>query len=157
MIRTPEFSIAPSATAALLARRWLGRRWLFFLVPVMAALVSALSDWRWFVVALMMLFIIWPMALFFVWCNHALDPDAVRASQPHTVGFGTSGITLAYTPREEYPTIQPEIVPWHDIRHIEHTGRMEVFVCLGGRRIMVPAAVLDAAQWREIDSMWRTC
>lgn len=154
MIRTPEFSIAPSATAALLARQWLGRRWLFFVVPVAAALVAGAIDWRWFVVALMMLFIIWPMALFFVWCNHALAPAAVRSSQPHAVEFGPDGLRVEYTPREGYRELAAESIPWREIRGVEHSRHTVVYTCADGRTVVVPAKILSAEQWRAV-AAWR--
>ena len=154
MIRTAEFSIAPSATATLLARRWLGRRWLFFALPVGAALLAAAVDWRFALVALMMVFIAWPMALSFVWFGEALDPAAVRASQPHALIFDERGIAVEYAVREGYATPAPELTEWGDIAAVEHGRERVCYTCRDGRCIVVPAALLDPRQWQQVEA-WR--
>lgn len=154
MIRTEPFAIAPSATAAFLARQWLGRRWLFWALPAVAALLAGLADVRYVVVALMIVFIAWPMALSFVWFGDALAPEAVRASHPHAVEFDEHGISVEYIEREGFATPAAEHVAWTDVRTVEH-GKS--YVCFGlhsGHRILVPAGAIAAQQWRQV-AEWR--
>ena len=154
MIRTAEFSIAPSATATLLARRWLVRRWLFFALPVGVALLAAGVEWRFALVALMMVFVAWPMALSFVWFGEALDPAAVRASQPHVVSFDERGIGVEYAEREGYVTPPPELTGWGDILATEHDSMRVCYTCRDGRCIVVPSALLEPHQWQQVEA-WR--
>lgn len=153
MIVTEEFSIAPSATAALLARQWLGRRWPFMVLPAAAALVAGMADVRFLVVALMLVFLIWPMALCFVWFGRALDADAVQASRPHRVSFSPDGITVLYGERDGYPSPAARHVSRDEVVSVDDAGRYVVFRLAGGRQLPVPAAVLDASQWRQVRLM----
>lgn len=153
MISTDEFTVAPSATAARLARLWLWRRRFFLALPVAALAIAGMADWRFLVVALMVVFIIWPMALGFVWMNAALAPDAVRASQPHRMEFTDDGIRTVYTPRDGYPPVAPQSVVWSDVKSLSDDGRNVVIEMHDGRGISVPASLLTAAQWQEVRAM----
>ncbi|MBP3638554.1 MAG: YcxB family protein [Muribaculaceae bacterium] len=150
MISTDEFTVAPSATAARLARLWLWRRRFFLALPVAALAIAGMADWRFLVVALMVVFIIWPMALGFVWINAALAPDAVRASQPHRMEFTDDGIRTVYTPRDGYPPVAPQSVAWSDVKNITDDGRTVAIEMHDGRDISVPASLLTAAQWQQV-------
>ena len=145
MIRTSEFTIAPSATAAQLAQQWLWKRWFLFVVPVVVLLVMGLWDLRWLIVAMMVIFILWPLALFFVWCTTALAPDAVSASRPHSVIFGERGMTIEYAPEEGFRPIAPEFIAWKDVREIEQGGKYLSIITVSGRRILVPSGLIDNA------------
>lgn len=153
MISTDEFTVAPSATAARLARQWLWRRRFFLALPVAALALAGMADWRFLVVALMVVFIIWPMALGFVWMNAALAPDAVRASQPHRMEFTADGIRTVYTPRDGYPPVAPQLVEWSDVKSITDDGRTVAIEMHDGRNISVPASLLTAAQWQQVRAM----
>lgn len=153
MISTDEFTVAPSATAARLARLWLWRRRFFLALPVAALALAGMADWRFLVVALMVVFIIWPMALGFVWINAALAPDAVRASQPHRMEFTDDGIRTVYTPREGYAPVAPQSVAWGDVKSISDYGRNIVIELRGGRNVSIPASLLSASQWQQVRAM----
>lgn len=153
MISTDEFTVAPSATAARLARLWLWRRRFFLALPVAALAIAGMADWRFLVVALMVVFIIWPMALGFVWMNAALAPDAVRASQPHRMEFTADGIRTVYTPRDGYPPVAPQSVAWSDVKSITDDGRTVAIEMRDGRNISVPVSLLTAAQWQQVRAM----
>lgn len=155
MITTREFAIAPSATAAHLARQWLWRRWPLFVLPVAALLVASTADVRFALVALMVVFVVWPMALAFVWFGRALAPDAVRASCPHCLEFSASGLRIIYGEREGYPTPPAESVEAADVKAVDDRGKTIAIVLAGGRSIIVPADVLDADDWRRVKSLYR--
>lgn len=153
MISTDEFTVAPSATAARLARLWLWRRRFFLALPVAVLALAGMADWRFLVVALIVVFIIWPMALGFVWMNAALAPDAVRASQPHRMEFTADGIRTVYTTRDGYPPVAPQSVEWSDVKSITDDGRNVTIEMRDGHSVCIPASVLSAAQWQEVRAM----
>lgn len=152
MIETTVFAIAPSATSRILAGRRLERRWWLFVLPVAAALVAALADIRWLFVALIMVFMIWPAALFFVWTGAAITVEAARASLPHSIRFDASGLHIAYIDGENYRTPAAEFVPWAAISGREERGRNMIFYA-GTRLIAVPLDALPPEQWQEIIAM----
>ena len=135
---TEEFAIAPSATAASLASQWRRERWFLFAIPVVASAVAGFFDWRWLIVALIMVFIIWPMALFFVWISVALSPEAVRSSIPHTVGVDDEWMVITYAVREGYPTPEPERISRADILRVEQGKKHVAVYVAGGRIILLP-------------------
>jgi len=155
LIRTPEFAIAPSVIAAILARQWLGRRWLFFVFPVLAALVAGLFDLRMFIVAFILLLLVWPMALSFVWFSHALEPEAVRSSLPHVLEFDEYGINIVCTASDEHSVPQPERILWPDITSATQGRGHIIYKCTGGRHVVVPVSSLDISEWQHIYG-WRT-
>lgn len=155
MIHTGEFTIAPSVTAAQLARRWLWKRWFLFVLPVGALLIMGLLDWRWLIVALMAVFILWPMALFFVWCGAALAPEAVRASRPHGIVFAERGFTIIYTPVEGYASIEPETVAWRDVADVEQDRGYIHIHTVSGRIILVPVASVQSTDVYGISQLHR--
>lgn len=116
---------------------------------------AALVDWRFALVALMMVFVAWPMALSFVWFGEALDPAAVRASQPHVLSFDERGIGVEYTERKGYATPAPETAGWGDVVAAEHGGERVCYTCRDGRCLVVPAGMLEPQQWQQVES-WRT-
>ncbi|MDE6269467.1 MAG: hypothetical protein K2M12_01265 [Muribaculaceae bacterium] len=150
MIRSSEFSIAASSTAGRLARQWLWRRWPFFVIPLAACLLAGLADVRWAIVAMMLVFIMWPMALCFVWFGGALSPDAVRASLPHAVEFSEEGIRTVYAERDGYPTPQPEFIPAAQIAGVEDTGRYVIVKPHTGSPVVILSTALDADSWRIV-------
>lgn len=152
MIETTVFAIAPSATARILAGRRLERRWWLFVLPVAAALVAAIADIRWLFVALIMVFMIWPAALFFVWTGAAVTVEAARASLPHSIAFSSSGLHITYKDSENYRTPAPEFVPWSAISGREERGRIMIFYA-GTRLIAIPLDALQPVQWQEIVAM----
>lgn len=153
MIRTEVFAIAPSATAAMLAQRWLGRRWFLFILPA-GALVAGLADWRWLIVALVMVFVLWPMALFFVWIDAALRPEAVRSAQPHLVEFGPDGLRVVYEEREGYRTPPAEWHAWTAVAEVEECGKLLVHRMCDGRCVYVPLSCAEPGEWAQI-RRWR--
>ncbi|MDE6498240.1 MAG: hypothetical protein K2L21_06230 [Muribaculaceae bacterium] len=155
MIRTSEFAIAPSVTAARLAQQWLWKRWFLFVVPVAVLLVMGLWDLQWLIVAMMAIFILWPMALFFVWCTTALAPDAVRSSRPHSVVFDERGLVLEYREEEGFSRLNPEIIEWKDVREIEHDGGYMRFVTVAGRSILLPDAAIGKSDMASVVELFR--
>lgn len=82
MLMTTEiYRLKPSAYVRQIMVRWLWRYWWALLLPVAAMLVlGAAVDVRFIFVALMLLFLIAPFALFHVYFSYALKPEAAASS-----------------------------------------------------------------------------
>ena len=151
MIRTGDFAIAPSATAAFLARQWLERRWFLFALPTAVLLLWGMFDVRMAIEGLMLIFVVWPMALSAVWFGQALDAASVTASMLHCVEFDEAGMTIRYVPCEERATPAPEAISWERLMPAEHGKKTVTFRMKGSRRvIIVPASALPAEAWRQV-------
>lgn len=108
MLMTTEiYRLKPSAYVRQIMARWLGRYWWALLSPVVAALVlGATVDVRFFFVALMLLFLIAPFALFHVYFSYALKPEAAASSGWQHLELdddGTLRTVRATAPGSEHP------------------------------------------------------
>lgn len=87
---------------AVAARRGLMMLVTAAVIPMGALAVALLTgDLRWALVALMLLFVVMPMALLLVYFSYVLRPDVARAVLPHrlTIEPGRS-VTIEYLPDE---------------------------------------------------------
>ena len=73
-IELQEFCIPQGTFARILLTRHLRRTWWIYAMPVAACAALAFLDVRFLLVALMVVFIMIPMALLLVYINHGLDP-----------------------------------------------------------------------------------
>lgn len=120
-------------------------------LPVAVALMAGVFDIRMFVVAFVLMLVIWQMALTFVWLGNALEPASVRASCPHAVEFDEDGFCIVYAEREGYPTPASECIEWRQVKLVEHEKDRVLYQTESGRLIVVPASVMDVAQWRCVN------
>lgn len=85
MIRSGVYKNNATAYARLVMRRWVGRWWGIFAIPVIILLIAALWQIEFVVVALALLLLIYPFALMIVYYNYALSPKAIESLSPHRV------------------------------------------------------------------------
>lgn len=118
-------------------------------------LVMGIFDLRWLIVAMMYVFILWPFALFFVWCNAALTPEAVKASRPRCIVFDENGMSVEYTMVDGYATPAGEVIGWQSVEEVEQGSKYLVFRCAAGAPVRVPIGSIDNQQVAEILMMYR--
>lgn len=81
MIRTAHFKVSPSAYLSVITRAIIYRLWWLAVVPAALIAYGVAADWRWAVVGLATLFIVYPMAMSFTILRYATLPSlAGRAS-----------------------------------------------------------------------------
>lgn len=117
LVTTP-FSGTAGAYVRHCMMRWLGRWWWSLALPV--AVCAALSLWQpvWLFVALMLLCLLAPAVLAFIYYNYALSPQAVATLAPRTVAVDSQGLTLTDT-----ATGKTERINKSNIAGVEDTGR----------------------------------
>lgn len=98
-ITTVPFAVAPSVHAALAASRILSRYWWAAAIPVATLLILGLSDWRYAVTALALIFVVLPAVAMFGWLAATSDADAVADMTEHS---------LRLNPDNTISTIRPE-------------------------------------------------
>lgn len=149
---------------------WFRRRGWMLLLPVIATLVLGivLHDERWMLMSLMLVFIVAPMAMSFIYTYYMLTPEARRAILPKYVEIDEGiSITLVYvsTPeaeasadeRESAPSDgpipieepmpqpkvpDPEKISWDRIEKVSYTSRFRIYHLAGGHMqfILIPHA-----------------
>ena len=69
-------------------------------VAVLIAVSVIAHDVRWAICALMVLFIVWPMTMAFLYINYALDPECAYNALPHTLELLPDGVKIVVFPRD---------------------------------------------------------
>ncbi len=161
VIRTAPFRTVSGDYFAVLLSEWIPRYGWTVLIPVLAtAGYGCLShDERWLLVALMLVFIVAPMVMSFLYTYYMLAPEARRTILCKTVEiYPSSHISLRYVaPEEETPAgddkkipaddsndnfvLPPsETIPWSDVVRVRNTSRFQVYFLRGERMqfLLVP-------------------
>ncbi len=80
---------------SMLAEKW----WWVPALPITLAAIIGLSDWRWLVVAMAMLFVAFPVIAMFAWFSLLTRPDAISGLYPHSITLRPDGtIETTYYP-----------------------------------------------------------
>jgi len=109
----------PLMKKALLRIGW----WL--VLPPVACLVAGLllHDIRWVLVALIVSFLILPMAMIFVYFNYALSPKVARGILPrHFIIDKGKSVTIVYDEwpeKEDYNPPNDEVIAWDDVLELK--------------------------------------
>lgn len=95
---TDKFRMGGGAFAAMMFRHY-GHRWAWaFAILCLAAGVAAFFDLRWGIVVLMIVFLIIPMAMAFMYFNYGLQPVNAFNTLPHTVTLKDAGLIVEAFP-----------------------------------------------------------
>lgn len=163
---TEPFTTTSGDYFGILISEWLPRYGWLMAVPVIAvAVVGAMThDVRWLLVALMLVFIVAPMAMSFLYTYYMLAPEARRAVLRKRVeilpgnhirleylhpernrpadagGNGADGNVPADDWRAEAPLPPAETIPWDDVLRVRRTSRFTVYFLRGERMqfLLVP-------------------
>lgn len=101
---TAIYSLKPSVYTRAVMGRWLGRYFLLLSLPVLAAAIAGAWRVEMLVVALMLVLLVYPFALFNVYFRYALTPKAAFGVIPHRVAVDPAGnLSVEYSPDEDHP------------------------------------------------------
>lgn len=148
MIKTSPFTTSSGDYLSTLMGLWLPRYgWAVALPLVLCAIVGMIWDERFLFIALMLLFIVVPMLMSFLYTYYMLTPEARRAVTRKEVEIDEGkSLRLVYLPPEKpvyrtpklgdsnppeeiiFPVPEPETIPWNKIKRIKHTSRFVVYI-----------------------------
>ena len=98
---TGIFTIPPSLHAWQDMISLANRYWYIPALPMLAGILAGIADWRWWIVALIILFIVLPTTALFAWIAVLGHEDAVRDIYPHALSVTNAGdITVEYQPMQ---------------------------------------------------------
>lgn len=105
VITTDSFKMPHAQFVRALAARFGGTRLLMALCVLLAATLAAglLADWRWAVVALMLIFVAAPMVAAYLYFAHGLRRECYVNIAPHTVSISPQGLKVEVSVMP-YPT-----------------------------------------------------
>lgn len=144
------FRSEPRIYMRRLALAWIGKKIIWFAVPIIAVVVWSCFDTRAVYVGLMMLFFVYPMAISLVWFNYSFSLQSRRAISPKRAHITDDGLWIEYLPTEEYVNpMSGNLIGWHEIKAYEqHIDR--TILIIGPRlddRLEIPAVAFDRGQW----------
>ncbi len=144
------YKVSPTAYMAAIARSLVARRWWLGLVPAALIAYGVAADWRWAVVGLIFIFIIYPMAMGFTILRYATLPQlAARTSATQAVIDGDSIRLYRHDDNSDTPAILVaeagivSVTVAHGMLRIETGNRPEDF-------IFIPTAALASADLNAI-------
>ena len=164
-ITTRVFQITSGQYFSTVLSAWMKSRGWMLLIPVIIFLTIGLihNDERWYLVALMVVFIIGPMVMSMIYTSYMLTPEVRRAVLPKrvTITPGES-LRLEYVSHrelagndEKLPNVnedrlpapsageerlpQPEVIPWSEIAGESSTATHKVYRLKGRLQfILIP-------------------
>ncbi len=94
-------------------RRWLSLNALWLLLPViMSAIAGAVWTYAMFYVSAMILFLLLPTVVMFVYFNYALTPEAREVISPRQITISAKGLEIIFYDDGQQPAVTA-------VRHIE--------------------------------------
>lgn len=147
------FKSIPQRYIHKLATEWVARHWLVLIAPITAAIIWAIMDVKAIYVVLILVFIVYPLAITFVWFNYALSPRSIKAITEKQVTVVDEGLKIDYLPaREDAPAIRSDFIAWRDVLSAEFTPD-SIDLILGSKlddRINLPVDSFSDAAWSVI-------
>lgn len=147
-ITTASFAVTPSVHAAMAASRILSRYWYFPAIPIVTLLIMGLSDWRYAVTALALIFVVLPAVAMFGWFAATSDADAVADMTEHSLRLNPDNTISIIRPENIHTTPADALISVSLFRKnivvtIRHNGKTQ--------RIIVPVSAFttqgDAAEF----------
>lgn len=147
-ITTAPFTVAPSVHAAMAASRILSRYWWAAAIPAATLLILGLSDWRYAVTALALIFVVLPAVAMFGWFAATSDADAVADMTEHTLRLNPDNTISIIRPGNTHTSpadahISVSLFRKNIVVTIRHNGKTQ--------RIIVPVSAFatqgDAAEF----------
>lgn len=138
---TSVFRITPAQYVRTATGIWMSRGGWLLLLPPAVMILAGFADWRFFIVALALICIIYPAIVMLVYLNHALRVEAAFSTIPHRVSLSPDGIDIDYFPADETVKCPPSRhIHISDIKSAEDTGSSVIFTLTSGRYdfILIP-------------------
>ncbi len=127
-VTTSSFRVGPGAYLRYSARSVVPRLLFAVCIPFIACLIASAWDLRWAFVALIILFLVAPMAVGYIYFSQLLTPEAQKALSPKQVTLPApdsglpapdSTVTVTYLSSDEENTPPPPVTfYWSDINKL---------------------------------------
>lgn len=116
-------------------------RWLWIAcVPFVAAVCLAFSDVRFLIIALLIAFVVMPLALLFIYIYFGLTPEARFSVLEKTINVNPSRLVADFSPLGDgYPTPKPVKLDLSRVSSVDY--RKDCFVLTIDRHLYRPVAI----------------
>ncbi len=129
IIETQPFKTSSGIYISAVFKQWLSRYWWAVVLPELLCVILAFTHNIAFAfVALMLLFIIYPIILSFIYFYYALTPRAVSSLFNRKITITQQGLHISYIQPEEnndknYKIPADETILWNEIKSANYSGR----------------------------------
>lgn len=132
---TEIYKTGPAELASYIMKLWCRRNWwIMAILPVTCLVLAAVVDVKFLLIALMMVFVVLPPMMIFVYFYHALAPEARMTVLPHRAEMTDDGIRLIYEPLdEEVPPRPDDNIRWSQISGVKATSQFLAYHLTTGR------------------------
>ena len=138
MVKLKDFSVSNSKYCYLLMREYFLVNWWIYCIPLIACILAGLFDFRFILVALMIMFILIPMALYFVYVTYGLLPENRYSIMKKNAIVNEKGIELHLSEEYVKNTNKHIFISWTTIEKIKITNHfMLIFFKTGKFRFLV--------------------
>ena len=143
-----SYIVSPTAYIGHIACNFAGRFWWLLLVPL-GFFVAGASDWRWAVVGLIVLLLLFPMAITTALMAEAMRPEVARRAASRRASIDGRTITLYKEVSDDDGQISYEQVETAEISSAELTGRFFAIILNTARHtgrdfVLIPADAIPA-------------
>lgn len=90
---TSTYAVAPGKYLGAIAYDMLGKLWWLLLIPLIF-FIAGVADWRWAVIGLMMLFLVYPALMTIALLSHGMRIEVIRRSSSRLASVDGNKITL---------------------------------------------------------------
>lgn len=144
-VRTAVFRLSPAEYLTVSYRRLLPRLISIMALPIIICGIAALTDIRWALVGLIILFLVYPMAMAYIYFSKLLTVEAQQALCPKRVTVSANrNLHIVYEPpAEEIAPPPAKEVSATDITSARQVGRHIVFTIPSlGYPLLIPLSAL---------------
>ncbi len=127
-IETQPFKTSSGTYISTIFKQWLSRYWWTIVLPELLCIILAFTyNIAFAFVALMLLFIVYPIILSFIYFYYALTPRAVSSIFEKKITITQEGIHINYIAPDEkddkiYKTPNDETISWDEIKSANYSG-----------------------------------
>lgn len=146
---TDSFRITPTDYLRHSARQTISRLAVILIVPLLVCAVASVWDLRFAFIALILLFLVFPMVISYVYFTRLLTADARRAVWPKHLEFSERNKTVSVvyeSADEENAAPSPDIFSANNIKGASISGKHLIFHLLGSELpLIIPLSSMPAA------------
>ena len=138
MVKLKDFSVSNGKYSYLLLREYFIARWWMYCIPLVTCTLAGIFDFRFILVALIILFMLLPMAIYLVYVIYGLLPENRYSIMNKNAIVDEKGIELNL--KEEYlkNTNKHIVISWEEIEKIKISRHFVlIFLRSGKFRILV--------------------
>lgn len=146
-VQTEVYQTEAHTYMRAVAEMWLGRWWWAMIIPVAVCFgLGATVNVAFAFIGFMVIFLIAPMVIMFLYFAHALTAEARMAILPHQVEATDNGLTVTFVPMNEGDREFPAAdIAWTDVKALEWRNH-DIMIHLKGtpyRFLLIPYSAMN--------------